>query len=141
VGHDYNYQIRVTNLTNAPVRGIRLKSSQSEGLRVTRIGGAEANAEAPQQFDIGALGPKESRTVDVTAVPSHVGDVNACYTVSYEPPSLCTVVKVVNPTLTVIAEGPSESDVCQDIVYHFRVTNSEPGSHGMSYCKPIFPRD
>jgi len=128
VGHDYNYQLRVTNLTNAPVRDIHLKSSRPEGMKITRVGSgqnADNTSDAQQGFAIGTLGPKESRAIDITAVPSRVGDLDACYAVTYQPPALCTMVKVVNPTLSVVAEGPSESDVCQDIVYHFRVTNRD----------------
>src|SRR5690349_18091662 len=33
VGHAYNYQLRVTNLTIAPVRDIHLKSSEPEGFK------------------------------------------------------------------------------------------------------------
>jgi len=131
VGHDYNYQLRVTNLTNAPVRDIHLKSSRPEGMKITRVGSgqnADNTSDAQQGFAIGTLGPKESRAIDITAVPSRVGDLDACYAVTYQPPALCTMVKVVNPTLSVVAEGPSESDVCQDIVYHFRVTNSGTGT-------------
>jgi uncharacterized repeat protein (TIGR01451 family) len=136
LGREYRYQIRVTNLTNAPVRNVTLRAQQPDGFRVTKVGGPSTRPSDRDAADgngqivltVGNLGPKESRTVDVTGIPDRAGDLDACYAVTYQPPTLCTLVHVVNPTLNVTAEGPSDVDICQDIVYHYRVSNTGTGT-------------
>jgi uncharacterized repeat protein (TIGR01451 family) len=133
-------QLRITNLTNQPLRGIAIRPEASEGLRLvaaTQPAGATANtgitantnAAAPTDaYQVGDLGPRESRTINLTAVPQRVGKLDACYAVTVAPQMLCTTLNVVNPMLRVTAQAPADADVCQDIVYRYNVANTGTGT-------------
>jgi uncharacterized repeat protein (TIGR01451 family) len=144
VGQPYNYQIKVTNLTDAPLQGVTVQEMLPGNFRVTTNEGARTNEEArenanaqanaaegrtPHQYAIGELGPKESRTISVSGTPSAAGQINSCVSVTYNP-TLCTTAMVINPQLKIIQEATSgrEIDICSPMVVKYTVTNSGTGT-------------
>lgn len=126
VGQPYSYQVRVTNLRNAPLSGVVLNQRVPDDFR---LAGDAARAENGQaQINVGDLGPKESKTVQLTGTPSREGTIDTCLTARYNPPALCSQIAVVAPAVRVAVEGPSQADVCQDIVYQYTVTNAGTGT-------------
>ncbi|MDB5358420.1 MAG: hypothetical protein JWN24_4873 [Phycisphaerales bacterium] len=131
VGREYTYEIRVTNLTNAPIEHVRLTTRTPEGFRISK---AEPAATQPAgtsgeavAFNVGNLGPRESRSILVTGVPERQGQISQCFRVSYEPPTLCTAVNVVAPAVAVTKQAPQQADVCQDIQWRYSIRNTGSG--------------
>ena len=128
VGQPYTYQLRVTNLTDAPLTGIVLRQHMSDNFKLSSDGAAREGENHEAMINIGDLGPKQSKTVDVTGTPSSAGTLDTCLSAQYNPPTLCAQVAIVSPQLKAIAEGPQQVDICQDIVYRYTVTNTGTGT-------------
>ncbi|MDB5332662.1 MAG: hypothetical protein JWP03_3813 [Phycisphaerales bacterium] len=129
VGHEYNYDIRVTNLTANRLEHVRLSATTPEGFRVTRApdtqpAGGQENA---MVYNVGDLGPHESKAIRVGGVASQQGQIRQCFAVSYQPPTLCTAVNVVAPAIAVTKQGPEQADVCQEIQWRYTVRNTGSG--------------
>lgn len=176
----FQYEIRVTNITDATLDDVRIREDINEGMRVSSVqvqgqeqlaaqrqGGADQQAQDQQRqdaqrpdqqgqaqtaganqnrnqdqnqdanrnqgqqgergYDLGNLKPRESRTIQVTAVADKQGQIGTCLLASYQP-SLCAAVNVVNPQLRVVRKAPDRADICENIVFEYQVTNSGTGT-------------
>jgi uncharacterized repeat protein (TIGR01451 family) len=128
VGQPYSYQLRVTNLTDAPLTGIVLRQHMSDNFKLSSDSAAHEGENHEAMINIGDLGPKQSKTVDVTGTPSAAGTLDTCLSAQYNPPTLCAQVAIVSPQLKAIAEGPKQVDICQDITYRYTVSNTGTGT-------------
>lgn len=152
VGQPYNYDLKVTNLTDTPLHDVKVERIGSSatantgtpatlptkaGLAATaaeaRLAAArmppnkpEAGAVLADVWAVGTLAPKESKTYQLAGTADEVGSVGSCLSVSYKP-SLCVVTRVVKPELQIVKEGPTQVLICQPITYTYRVTNSGTG--------------
>ncbi|MDB5174190.1 MAG: hypothetical protein JWN51_2963 [Phycisphaerales bacterium] len=130
VGHEYTYQIRVTNLTAAPLERVRLSSTMPEGFQMTRTGPATTQPSErgdAMVFNVGDLGPHESRVITVTGTPSRQGQIRQCFAVRYQPPALCTTINVVAPAISLNKQGPDQADVCQEFQWRYTIRNTGTG--------------
>ena len=86
-------------------------------------------AEAPgiHTWNLGTLGPRQSKTVRVSASAQGEGSVGNCASVSYAS-TLCASIPVVSPKLRLTKTGPAEVLACDDITYNFEVSNTGTGS-------------
>ena len=123
----FQYEIRVTNITDATLDDVRIRESTPEGLNVTASQPERQGQGEQAGWNIGALKPKESRTIQVSAVAQKQGQLGTCVLASYQP-SLCAAVNVVNPQIQVTKKAPERVDVCEDLVWEYSVTNSGSGS-------------
>ncbi len=86
---------------------------------------------------IGELGPEETRTINVVAVPTQVGQVSSCLAATYEP-TICATLQVVNPNLEVsmsridadarVAVEAEDAYLCDELVYQIVVRNVGTGT-------------
>ena len=134
VGQPYTYQVRVTNLTNQPLTGVVLHERLPENFRLAENDAvrppdaADQSGKGQATINVGDLGPKQSKTVELTGTPSQPGTLDTCLSARYNPPVLCSHVAVVSPAVRVTGEGPSQADVCQDLVYRYTVANTGTGT-------------
>lgn len=130
VQHDANYQVKVTNLTDMPVRNVTLISTTPEGFQATGPDGAAGKPvdDGHLGFPIGDLGPKESKSVTLSGKATKVGSVDTCYSLRYNPPTLCTNVEVTNPAITLSVDAPADTDICKSVTYTYTVTNTGTGT-------------
>jgi len=129
LGHPYTYQLRVTNLRNRPVTGIVLRQRLPESFTLSSSDATTQPAQGGQeQLVIGDLGPRQSKTIQLSGVPTEPGTLDTCLTAEYNPPALCTHVSVVNPTLKIVKEVPRQADICQDIPFRYTVSNIGTGT-------------
>lgn len=77
-------------------------------------------------WNLGQLGPKETRTIKVTAIPTQLGQASDCLSVDFKP-TLCTTTQVTKPTLQITKEGPQQSYLCDELQYRYEVTNTGTG--------------
>ena len=128
-GKPYTYQLRVTNLTNQPLTGVVLRQRIPESFQLAQNNSqVAANDRGQAQINVGDLGPKQSRTFDVTGTASGPGTLDTCLSAQFNPPTLCARLPIVAPAIKAVAEGPSRADVCQDLVYRYTVTNTGSGT-------------
>jgi uncharacterized repeat protein (TIGR01451 family) len=156
LGQPYNYNLRVTNLTDTPLHDVRVDAAApiaGSGTPATRpanglVGRPAGDARlaaartgpgadrdegvanprsATTVWNVGTLAPKQSLTYQVAATADEIGLQGSCMTVHYQP-SLCVAVRVVKPELAVTKEGPSAALICQDLTYTYRVTNTGTGA-------------
>lgn len=127
VNDDFNYQIVVTNLTNDDLSNVMLRDLAGENLKIkssepkAQVDGSVAT------WQLGDLGPRQSRTVNITATASKEGITGSCAEVLYDS-MLCATVPVVAPKLMLTKTGPAEVLKCEEITYVLEVTNSGTGS-------------
>jgi uncharacterized repeat protein (TIGR01451 family) len=129
-GRPYTYQLRVTNLTDQPLTGVVLRQRMPENFKLSENNAVRASGgdNGPAQINVGDLRPREAKTVEVTGTASGTGTLDTCLNAQFNPPTLCARVPIVAPALRATAEGPSQGDVCQDLVYRYTVTNTGTGT-------------
>jgi uncharacterized repeat protein (TIGR01451 family) len=129
-GQPYTYQLRVTNLTDQPLSGVVLRQRIPDNFKLAEGNAAQPLGDNPgqAQINVGDLGPKQSKTVQVTGIASGSGTLDTCLNAQFNPPTLCARVPIVSPAIKAIAEGPSQADVCQDLMYRYTVTNTGTGT-------------
>lgn len=123
----FQYEIKVTNITETTLDEVRIREDTPEGLNIT-ASQPERHGQGEQQgWELGALKPKESRSIQVSAVAQREGHLGTCVMASYQP-SLCAAINVVNPQLRLTKKSPERVDICEDIVWEYTVTNSGTGT-------------
>lgn len=127
VGQEYNSQLRVTNLTDQTLTGVVLRERVPEDFKLASEEQTRDN-EGQVRINVGDLGPRESKTIPMTGTPTRPGTLDTCLSAQYNPPALCTHVAVVAPAVQAVAEGPSQADVCQDLVYRYTISNTGTGT-------------
>lgn len=127
VGRPFDYRIRVTNLTDGPLINVVVRERYPETLKVTRSDPAATAENGWAQYPVGELGPRQTRVVEVTAVPQSEGRVDTTIAVDYKP-TFRTHTEIVNPVLKLEKTAPGEADVCEGIVYKYVVSNVGTGT-------------
>ena len=134
-----SFQFKVTNLTDTPVHNVMLASTGANNMMtMVETGGVGTTQPTQMQnmagatvpaagYAVGDLGPKESKTITLTGTATQVGMVDTCYTVTYNPPTLCTMVQVTNPALALAIDAPADADICKPLQYKYTVTNTGSG--------------
>ncbi|MGH7215150.1 MAG: CARDB domain-containing protein, partial [Tepidisphaeraceae bacterium] len=130
VGKPYEYDIKVTNLTDAPIQGVAITEDVPDNFRVTMADGGPATRPAgdSNRYAIGELGPRESKTLHFSALTNNA-DQNfaSCMSVQYNP-TLCTTAMVVNPQIRLGLQAPATFDVCEQPTLKYVVSNTGTGT-------------
>lgn len=149
VGRPFEYQVVVKNLTPSTLAGVTVLelphqesmagSFESEagfigsavpaarGAEQAEAGGNWMERQVLAAWPVGTLGPRESRTL---AIPGSAGDLGIamrCFSVSYNP-SICTVVSVVRPELSLTKTAPARALICDPLTYEYVVRNTGSGA-------------
>ncbi len=108
VGHEYNYEIKVTNITeNLILENVEVFQQVPSNLEI------ESSQPSQQSYEGGAtrwaidrLEPGKSRTIQVKAVAASEGEAASCFRVSYNP-TLCVVSQFIKPQLSLSKTAPN----------------------------------
>jgi uncharacterized repeat protein (TIGR01451 family) len=96
-GRTFEYKIIVSNLTDNELKDVVLTDQLGENLRLTgstpqgRLG-----SEGVVTWDIGSLGPNESKRIRVSATAAEAGTVGSCTSATYTS-TLCSTARVESP--------------------------------------------
>src|SRR4051794_21746272 len=72
------YELKVTNLTNNPLNNIQLREQLNGSFKVASASDVQtANERGIQTYNLGELGPKESKTINVTGTADQPGRVSS----------------------------------------------------------------
>jgi len=127
LGQPFDYEIKVTNTTDATLDDVRIQEQAPEGLAITASQPERQGQGADAGWQLGTLKPRESRTIKVSGKADKQGELGTCLFASYKP-SLCAAVNVVNPQIKVTKIAPQQADICDNIEYRYTVTNIGTGS-------------
>src|SRR5207237_9740436 len=127
LGEPYEYQIKVTNLTNATLSGVVVREKLPADFNIVRAepqGKVDADIHA---FDLGDLPPRQSKMIRISGTPTKAGNIDSCVAVAYTP-TLCSSTSVINPILKITKQTPKDADVCDPIAIKYAVSNVGTGT-------------
>jgi uncharacterized repeat protein (TIGR01451 family) len=129
-GQKFDYAYKVSNLTECPIANVTLMDRVSPN-----FAGADADprptdtSNGVATWQLGTLGPKESKDIHVKGSSAEEGTVTTCGWATYTP-ILCQDVKVVKANIQLTKTAPAEVLICDPIPVTLTVKNN--GSSGLS---------
>jgi uncharacterized repeat protein (TIGR01451 family) len=128
VDQPYSYAMSVTNLTNLTVENVTVTdNSQGAFAAASSEPPAGKGAEGSNVWNLGRMGPGESKTIRVSGKATGTGAITRCATVSYNSQT-CVVTRVVQPALKLEKTASPEVIACDPILLTYRVTNTGTGA-------------
>jgi len=138
LGEAYEYQIKVTNLTNATLSGVIVREKLPADFAISR---AEPQGKVDNDihiFELGDLPPKQSKMIRIGGTPSKAGQIDSCVVVAYTP-TLCSSTSVINPILKITKETAKDTDICEPIAVNISSAMSAPAPNEMFASKRSCP--
>lgn len=132
VGQPFNYTYRVINLTDYPLHMVTLTDRVTPNFTTSSANPRAEVRDGLASWQIGTLGPKETKTITVTGSSKEEGSVSTCGWASYSP-ILCEDVKVVKAALQLNKQAPAEVTTCDKIPMVLTVRNT--GSSALTGVK------
>ncbi len=133
----FDYEIIVTNLTGEELSDVVVSDDPGNGLSVNSSFPQARMASGAANWNIGKLGPHESKTIRVNGTATTEGSVGSCASASYSS-VLCNEVAVVSPKLRLVKTGPSDILKCDPFEYKFEVSNTGTGTiRGVKINDPL----
>lgn len=127
LGKPYEYEIRVTNLSDGELSDVTVEEHLGEGVTLNH---AEPTASAAKgreaKWDLGTLAKGQTLSIRVNATPNATGDVANRCEVRYRALVGGTVM-VVEPKLSIESAVPAQSLVNEPVGVRFTVTNPGTG--------------
>ncbi|MCC7192071.1 MAG: DUF11 domain-containing protein [Phycisphaeraceae bacterium] len=123
-GQEFDYTIRVTNLTNMTLSEVRVVEQMPAGFKVSKAT-PEMGGRDGWTFD--KLAPHETKTITVTGSAAAQGTLENCISVTYNL-SACLAVNVVSPALKLTKTAPENVLLCENIPVKLAVTNTGTGT-------------
>ncbi len=126
-GQQFDSEIRVTNLTKNTLQSIQVTDYCSANFKLIDSNPTPQSAQGGAlRWDLGSLGPSETKTIVIRGSATEVGTVKSCIDASYESRS-CLAINVVKPKLQLTIQAPAEVLQCDAIPVQLTVTNSGTG--------------
>ncbi len=133
VGQKFDYAYKASNLTEYPIQMVTVADRISPNFNPAESDPPPTKMEdGIATWQIGTLGPKETKTIHVKGSSAEEGAVSTCGWASYSP-FLCGDIKVVKANLELIKTAPAEVVMCDTIPMTLTVKNS--GSSGLRGVK------
>lgn len=127
LGDTFEIRFAVTNLTDMALENVVINDELPADFRVAKTEPAfEPRDVENGVWNIGTLGPGESRNLVVTGAAAKPVDLSSCTGISYDT-SICMTTAVVEPALSIIAEGPTGVLICDEIPIKYTARNSGTG--------------
>lgn len=130
VGQPFDCTYKLTNLTDATLENVTVMSRVSSGFTIV---GSDPNANNVANniatWNIGTLGPRESKTITIHGSSANEGAVTTCCWATYNP-VLCNDIQIVRAAIALTKSAPADVTICDPIPVTITVQNS--GSSGLS---------
>ena len=132
-GQQFDYSYKVSNLTDYPIQMVTLSDRVSPNFTAAEADPKPTDTrEGVATWQLGNLGPKESKTIHLKGSSAEEGSVNTCGWATYSP-VLCEDIKVVKANMQLVKQAPAEVIICDPIPMTLTVKNS--GSSGLTAVK------
>jgi len=127
IGEPYDYEIRVTNLTDQQLEEVMVYEEVGQGLKLeSSTPPPTSSGEGTVRWMLGSLAPGATQRIMVRAVPGVTGDLATTCEVSYRP-VVRAMTTVVRPQLVLEKTDTIDQNlVGEPVELHFTVSN--PGS-------------
>lgn len=140
VNQAYDYAMSVTNLTNLTIENVTVTdNTQGAFAMASSTPNATKNAGGVNEWNLGRMGPGETKTIRVSGKASGTGSITRCATVSYNSQS-CIVTRVVQPDLKLEKTATPETLSCDPIMLTFKVTNTGSGDARNVVVEDVLPQ-
>ncbi|HYC76821.1 MAG TPA: DUF11 domain-containing protein [Planctomycetota bacterium] len=128
VNQPYAYEMKVTNLTNLTIENVTVIDTTAGAFAMkSSTPPAVRNEGGAAEWNVGRMGPGETKSISVQGNATGVGNITRCASVTYNSQA-CVVTRVVQPDLKIEKTAPGEVLACDPIQLTFRVTNSGTGA-------------
>jgi len=127
VNAPYEYEIKATNLTDMPLNEVVVTNTSDPNFKFASSDPAPTSSSANKQvWNLGTLGPRESKTIKVTGQATKAVAIKDCLEATYNT-KLCNDVEVVEPAITMTSSAPAQVLSCEPIPVTYTVTNTGTG--------------
>ncbi len=127
-GQPFDYELKVTNLTDLSLREVVLADYCASNFKLTSSTPEATSANPPHYtWRLGDMDPKSSKTVKIKGLATGAGSITSCATVTYNS-LLCATTNVVEPALKLALAAPAEVMACDPIPVRVTVTNTGTGT-------------
>jgi len=128
VGEPYSYTYTLINLTEFTVTDVVLTDTLTNNFAFDQARPAPSRIEGRTlTWEIGNLGPHQTRQLTVTGASPAEGSLTSCGIVTFNP-VLCETIRVVRGALVLTAELPTTTLVCENLPVRFVLTNTGTGT-------------
>jgi uncharacterized repeat protein (TIGR01451 family) len=125
-GSNFDYSMKVCNLTSNKVSGVVLRDECAPTMNVVSSNPAHQGGVPTLTWNLGDFNPGECKTVTVTAKAGASGSMSSCATVTWAQ-MICQTIPVVQPALKVeLTQTPAEATPCDQVC--IKVVVSNPGT-------------
>jgi uncharacterized repeat protein (TIGR01451 family) len=132
-GQPFGYSYKVSNLTDYPIQMVTLSDRVSPNFSAADADPKPAETrDGVATWQLGNLGPKESKTINLKGSSAEEGSVSTCGWATYSP-LLCEDIKVVKANMQLVKNAPAEVLICDPIPMTLTVKNT--GSSGLAGVK------
>lgn len=128
-GECFDIKFVATNLSSNSLDNVVINDPMPKGFTVKSTDPSfPATAISKGEWMVGTLGPGQQKTITINGCAgSGVGSLASCADVEYDT-SICLATNVVQPALKLVATGPAEVSLCDNIRVDYTVTNTGTGN-------------
>ena len=126
-GADFDYTIKLINLSKADLTGVKLREKLVTNLELVGTNPKSTIAGNTLEWIVGDLKAGESKLFTVRGKAQKPGQVVGCASVVFDMPEVCLAITAVQPSLEIVKTGPAEAILCDTIPYKITVKNNGSG--------------
>lgn len=135
---EYLYEYHVTNLTTIAHDHVTLSLDDLSNINVVRSTPKAIDDKGRMRWELGELGPKETKIINVYATSESLEPATSCVSVTYDT-GACAQIKVIEPNLLLVKTATSDGTLCDDFTMHYEVTNPGTGMARNVMIKDTLP--
>jgi len=139
VGKDFDYKIRLTNMSRSTLEGVMLAGKLPENFRVVSTTPQADIVGKDATWDVGKMAPGESKLFVVRGAATKSGSLYGCSDVTFRIPSACVAIEAVEPALQIAQTAPAEVLICEPIPIKIVVSNTGSGPASNVMVKETLP--
>lgn len=126
-GQPFDYDIKVTNLTNIPAVNVVITDQCASNFK---LASSEPTAKKDGQtmtWALGTLDARQSKTIKVKGQADGPGTLTHCIAATFDQ-TQCLAIEVVQPALDLVKTMPAEALLCNPVSVSYTVTNKGTGN-------------
>ena len=139
VGKEFAYTIRLANLTATALKGVVLTGKLSDNVKLAGTEPEGTIKGSHVTWDVGTLGPKETKTFVMRGLAKATGVLIGCSEVTFDVPEVCLSIRAVQPALKLQKTMPPTALLCENIPAKIVVTNTGTGNAERVVVQDNFP--
>ena len=106
VGKAFAYTIRLTNITDTDLKGVKLTGKLSENVALTGTAPKGVIEGSHAKWNVGVLGAKKTKTFAMQGSAKATGALVGCSEVTFDVPEVCLSIQAVQPALVAAGLEP-----------------------------------